>query len=776
MRIYELAKELGVANKDLLTKLKDGGFQVTTHMAVVTPEIQAFVEGTLKKQAATPAPQPSRTHSQPQKNAIPVETKTPSNFSAKQQEAPIVQQQKKQPAPVQTPVRSNQSLHDEAVDFVAPTKIIVAEEPKKLDIPDFEQVEAQEMREQERIKRLLTTAHFATPGLQMQQGPRRRRRRKYKPQHQQREPEKKAVTAVTVTGNMALFEVAELFGKQSSDLVLALLKKGQVCNRNHILLPDVIKSLGQQFNIAVTIPNASDKSSSVVARKASDKGQARWPVVVIMGHVDHGKTSLLDYIKKMNVAASEKGGITQHIRAWEAATAQGGKVVFLDTPGHEAFSYMRQRGSSITDIAILVVAADDGIMPQTVEAINHAKAAGVPIIVAINKIDKVSSPSAIETIKRQLAQHELMPSEWGGQTEIVQVSAKTGQGIDALLELIVLQAELMELKAERNVTPKAFVLESHVERGFGPVATVIVQEGTLKVGDFFICGGSTGKVRILVDSHEQRIKEAVPSTPVQVVGFDSFNNIGDELKVVPQQEYSRARSQKSAEIQAPTAAPQLSAAELLGQNAKAKDKKSINLVIKTDTRGSKEAVMDCIDKVIKANKEIKCPVNIVTTGIGDITEGDIELAENTDAIILGLHVKIEKNAQSMAKDKGVNVQVNGIIYELVDYLSALIKSKKEAVFSWNKVGEATVKKVFDIKGIGIIAGCYMREGVLSRGNKVVCMRGNKQMGEAKVTSLQRDRKTVKEIHAGYECGFTADGFNEWQEGDSVICYAETRVE
>jgi translation initiation factor IF-2 len=471
----------------------------------------------------------------------------------------------------------------------------------------------------------------------------------------------------------------------------------------------------------------------------------------------------------MNVAASEKGGITQHLGAYEVVSTHG-KIVFLDTPGHEAFSYIRERGARVTDIVVLVVAVDDGIKPQTIEAIKHAKAANVPIIVVINKIDKIQSPAAIETVKRQLAQYDLMPEDWGGKTIVVPISAKTGQGVDNLLELIVLQAQIMELKADPTAPARAFVLESKVERGYGPVATVICVEGTLKQGDYFTCGGSTGKVRLLINSYGIKVSSVGPAVPVRVVGFDSFSAMGDWLGVVSQADYAKAKANKSVE---PTTTGEGGAAQLM-LHMDTEKQKSLNLIIKTDTRGSKEALMGCIEKLSKLSREVKCPIYVVASGIGDISEGDIDFAASTNSVIIGLHIKQEKNAITLAKQKNIVVLIHHIIYHLVEELEQLLQSKREVEIVWNKVGEAVVKKVFDIKGVGVIAGCYMRDGILSRDYKVVCMRDGKKIGEGKVTSLQRDKKTVKEVHAGFECGFVCDGFNDWAEGDVVLCYTQVK--
>ncbi len=770
MRVYEFAKEHTLTSKDVLAVLKAGGFEVANHMAVLTPQAQTFLEKKYTQSTAKTTPKTSvaaakPVHKVPGREELGSLQKTPVKSNSEPHEAAIIKTAKPSP----TPIRHNPSVG------VLPSDDTIGTIPQRMPSinPTVEYVdtEDQEIQEQARIARLLHSTHLVNMPIAQQQGPRRRRRRKYRPQ-QVKEVAKAQVSAITVASGalMPLCDVADLFGKQSSELIMTLLRKGQVSNRNNLLPLETIRLLGEAFGITIAIKDTVVAGEQKFVKHVTP-GDLRAPVVVVMGHVDHGKTTLLDYIRKMNVAGSEKGGITQHIRAWEV-DGKHGRVVFLDTPGHEAFSYMRKQGSKVTDLAVLVVAADDGIMPQTIEAIKHAKDAGVPIIVAINKIDKASSPSAIETIKRQLSQHDLMPEDWGGTTVIAPISAKTGAGIEHLLEMIVLQAQLMDLKAPTDVPAKAFILESHVEKGFGPVATVICREGVIKIGDYFVSGTSTGKIRILVDSHGKRIMQAGPSVPVQVVGFDTTAGLGENLRIVGQQEYGKLRAEKQIEqvSSTPALAPKVSLVAATG------NKKSINLILKTDTRGSKEAIMGSIDKLVKANKEIKCPMVIVASGIGDITEGDIELAENTDSIIVGLHVKVERNAQALAKEMDVTVQLHDIIYKMIDELTALLLSKKEIRYVWNKVGEANVLKVFDIKGTGVIAGCYMREGVLSRGNKAECMRSGRKVGEAKVSSLQRDRKSVKEVHAGYECGFTADGFDGWAEGDTVIFYAESKVD
>ena len=488
--------------------------------------------------------------------------------------------------------------------------------------------------------------------------------------------------------------------------------------------------------------------------RSSAQTHSRSPVVVIIGHVDHGKTTLLDFIRKTKVAAKEQGGITQHLRAYQAETAQG-NIVFLDTPGHAAFTKMRARGVKVADIAVLVVAADDGVMPQTVEAIKHAKAVNVPIIVAVNKIDK-ATPMQIEPVKRQLAQHDLVPEEWGGQTLFVPLSAKTGQGVDNLLEMIILQSQLMELTTDEAVPAKGFVLEARMEKGRGAVATVLCHEGTLAVGDYFIAGNSHGKVSSLMDSRECMLKKVAPSIPVQVAGFSVLPEAGDSFEVVSQERYKNVRSEKSVVHDVDI--------------SKFAQGESINLLIKVDTKSSKEALLGAIDQLPRAGEK---SLHIVYAAVGDISESDVTLAAAaTQAIIYGFHVKPEANALVLAQKNNVTVKLFQIIYRLLDDVALLMKQEQAVKMVRTKIGEAVVRRVFETKNEGTIAGSYVKKGCFSRNGYVIAWRGKNKIGEGPIKSLQRDRKTVKEVHADFECAFIVDGFNDWQVDDRVECFLD----
>ena len=459
---------------------------------------------------------------------------------------------------------------------------------------------------------------------------------------------------------------------------------------------------------------------------------------------------LLDFVRRTRDAAKEKGGITQHLSAYEVDSVHG-KIVFLDTPGHEAFSYMRKKGTSVTDLVVLIVAADDGVMPQTVEVINHAKATGVPILVAINKIDKVDRASAVEKVKRQLAQYDLLPEDWGGDVVCVPISASTGEGVEELLEMIVLQSQMMDLKSDPSAKGKGFILEAKQEKGFGSVATVVCLNGTINVGDHFVCGSSVGKVRLLVNSHGERVTSAGPSIPVQVVGFDTFVSLGDWLKVVSEKEYFKERGVRKRGF-----APKKEAFGLSqeGENAI----KIIPIMVKTDTHGSQEAVLGVIEKINKTNPDVACRLQVIGGSVGSISEGDVEFASETKAKILGLHVKAEKNSALLAREQVVDIVLFDIIYKMAEYLEKFLKDSEEEIVVLKKTGEAVVKKIFDLKKRGTIAGCYISDGKCTSNSVVACIRDGIEVGKGKIVSLQKERKSVKEVITGQECGFLTDSF------------------
>lgn len=556
-----------------------------------------------------------------------------------------------------------------------------------------------------------------------------------------------------VAESMMVSEVAEKLGKPVTEIIMTLLKWGSVFTKNQVIPEELVVRIAQHFGVPV---GEVEKKSEVLLDKTVDGGelvQGRLPVVVVVGHVDHGKTTLLDYIRKTRVAAREKGGITQHLGAYEAVTDHG-NIVFLDTPGHEAFSKIRVRGVKVADLAILVVAADDGVMPQTIEAIKHIKSMGVPVIVAINKIDK-ADPSRIEVVKREVSQHGLLPEEWGGDVVCMPISAKLGKGVDELLEMILLQSQIMELKAETAGQAQGYVLEARLEKGRGIVATIICQRGILRVGDYFKAGNTVGKVTSLLDSHGKRQHAVNPSIPVLVAGFEELPEPGDLFEVIDKEAYKKARLSLEARK------------SLAPRSSTAKD--SFNILIKTDSNSSKEALIGSIEKL---SKKLDRGYHVINSGVGSISESDVMLAYNTSSKIVGLHIKPEASAAQLALRLGVEIKLFDIIYKLLESLEERSEKAKPTKMVRKKIGEATVLKVFDIKNLGVIAGSYVKDGRFSKDGTVVIYRGNRKVGEGAISSLQRDRKQVKEVHTGYECAFLIAGFDAWQPDDRVECYLE----
>lgn len=567
-------------------------------------------------------------------------------------------------------------------------------------------------------------------------------------------------TKIVITP-MTVADFALKAQKPVTEIILALLKKGIAAAKNNVISEKIVLDLANVYGLEIIEPQKISAQKDVEAQadiqSSINKGdwEPRLPIVVVIGHVDHGKTTLLDFIRKTRVASKEKGGITQHLGAYEVNTDHGG-IVFLDTPGHEAFSIMRARGIKVADIAILIIAADDGVMPQTVEAMERAKEVGLPVIVAINKIDK-ASPAQIENVKKGLAQYDLLPEEWGGQTVIIPISAKLGTGVDNLLEVVSLQAELMELKANLSIPARGYILESKLERGLGPVATVICLHGRLNVKDYFVAGEVSGRINSMINSQGKKVSVAMPSIPVQISGFSALPHSGDPFQVVSKQDL-----RKGAALEKPTSvAPLIQPAQ----------DKAINIIVKADNASSKEALVNSINKISKKiQKNSSQSFTIVHAGIGNIAESDINLAADTQSIVYGFTVKTEPSALSLGKKLKVEVKNFDIIYKLLEDLEEVADSRKEIKYITKKVGEASVLKVFDIKNLGVIAGSIVKNGRITKDCSIKIWRGKQMIGEGKIKSLQKERRTVKEVLAGFECGFIVEGFTDWQIDDRAECY------
>ena len=579
----------------------------------------------------------------------------------------------------------------------------------------------------------------------------------------QREPRE-----VTVTEGITVRELAEKLDIRAKDLLKTLLDRGVFASINQALDVPTATNLAEAFNGIVQVVTFEEQvvQEEKIKEERSGNLQPRAPVVTVMGHVDHGKTSLLDAIRETEVAAGEAGGITQHIGAYEAHVGDR-RIVFVDTPGHEAFTRMRARGAKVTDIVVLVVGADDGVMPQTEEAIAHARAAKVPIVVAINKIDKPDAQP--ERVKRQLADRGLMPEEWGGETVMVEVSAKTKQNLPRLLEMILLVGDLRELKADPDAPASGTVIESRVDRGRGPVATVLVQNGTLHVGDVFIVGAVYGKVRAMFDDRSQPIKQAGPSTPVEVLGLQGVPEAGDQFQVADEAkarhivEYRQSK-QREASL-AKTASGRLTL-DQLHEQLRAGEMKELPVVVKADVQGSAEVLTEMLPKLSNDQVTLK----VIQSGVGAINESDVILASASNAIIIGFNVRPERKASDLAQREGVDIRMYSIIYELLDEVRKAVAGLLAPVIKETYLGRAEVRDTFRVKGAGVIAGGSVQDGIVKRDADVRVVRDGAVAYTGRVISLRRFKDDVNEVRAGFECGIGISNFNDVKVGDILECF------
>ena len=602
-------------------------------------------------------------------------------------------------------------------------------------------------------------------------------KQKKKPKKRQEEEKKVQITAppkpskrkIKVGESVSVSELAKSMGVKASELIKKLLELGIVANINQTIDFDTAALVADEFGYELELDTFKEEDLIEEIHDRPEDLKPRPPVVTIMGHVDHGKTTLLDYIRNSNITEQEVGGITQHIGAYYVETEEG-DIVFLDTPGHEAFTAMRARGAQVTDIIVLVVAADDGVMPQTREAINHAKAANIPIIVAINKIDKPNAKP--EVVKRQLAELGLLPEEWGGDTLFAEVSAKTGKGVDELLSLILLQAEVLELKANPNRPAKGTIIESKLDKAKGPVATVLIKTGTLKKGDYFVCGEHYGRVRAMMDSQGRSISSAGPSMPVEITGISGVPTPGDDFVVVKSEKIAKEiveyRKKKKAEVSGKKPSVRL---EDLYARIQRGEVKELNLIIKADVHGSLEALEKAISEL--STDEIK--VSIIHSGIGAITESDVMLASASHAIIIGFNVRAVGRVKEIAEKEKVEIRYYRIIYDVIDSIKKAMQGLLEPEYKEVIIGHAEVKQTFRIPKVGTVAGCLVTEGRIERNAKIRVLRDGVVVHDGKIASLKRFKDDVKEVPAGYECGVGIENFNDIKEGDILEIYTIEEV-
>ena len=583
----------------------------------------------------------------------------------------------------------------------------------------------------------------------------------------------KIETAYMTAETITVRDLTERIGKPAGEIIKKLMLLGIMATINQELDFDTASLVASEFGVTLEMKldkTAEDALSAENVEDSEEELVTRPPVVTIMGHVDHGKTSLLDYIRKAKVAVGEAGGITQHIGAYIAKVGDR-QITFLDTPGHEAFTAMRARGTQATDIAILVVAADDGVMPQTIESINHAKAAKCPIIVAINKIDKPGADP--DAVKQELTRYELVPEEWGGDTIMVNVSAKTGEGVDDLLENVLLLADMLELKANPNRKARGVIIEAKLDHSRGAVATALVQNGTLHVGDMVVAGNAFGRIRAMVSSRGERVKHATPSTPVEIIGFGGVPEAGDEFMAVADEKLARQVVEERAAKARASMVKNSSASTLeeLYSKLEQGEVKDLNIIIKADVQGSVEAVKQSLEKL--SNAEVR--VRTIHSGVGAITENDVMLAGIDGAIIIGFNVRPDAKARDAANRDGIDIRYYRVIYQAIEDIEKAMKGMLTPEFRENVIGHAEVRNVFKITGVGIVAGSYVTDGKLQRNAQVRLLRDNVVVYEGKLSSLQRFKDAVKEVADGYECGVCLENYTDIKEGDVIECFVMEEI-
>ncbi len=814
VKIQTIADEAGLSNKELLEKANELGYNVKAINSSISMEeagilVDYAISGILPKGFEKPAKiskkvpkKEDETVQEPLEELAAeksVEVKHQDRSPALSKEVPqkellsrggitIVRKAKQPEAPIHKPMPVAESIqaaakkkkHKKTVEpkeigakleimgdrnFGGSDEIYDSAEVVLLDFSDkniYEEMKRQEQKDKEEQKRRglqAGTSKFMPQTQSIRRGGKRRKRTF------RSEESSEKVTTIEIPENVRVYEFAEKVGKSVAEVIKVLFALGTMVTKNDFLDKDDIEILSDEFEVEVATINPLDALDYVAAydAQADEHLEERSPVITIMGHVDHGKTSLLDKIRSAKVADREAGGITQHVGAYQIEK-NGKKVTFVDTPGHEAFTEMRSRGAQATDIVIIVVAADDGVKPQTKEALSHAKAAGVPIIVAINKIDKPGANP--EMVKTQMAELGIQTTEWGGSHDFVSVSARTGEGIDDLLDVILLQAELMELKADPTRLAKAIVIESSIEKGFGTVANVIVKNGTLRVGDNVIAGNTFGRVKAIRSDDGHAMKEVGPGSPAAIIGLNEVPGAGEVLVAMSSEREVRELAQKRAEY---ARAKQLSRStkatlEDLSSLIAEGQLKSLPVIIKADVQGSLEAIKGSLEKL--KNEEVK--VNVIHEGVGGVTDSDVTLSSASEnSIILGFNVRPTGDVKRKAKELGVEIKSYSVIYDLIDDVRAILGGMMSPVISEEITGQAEVRETYAVAKIGTIAGCKVIEGSIIRGSKARLIRDGVVIYTSTISSLKRFKEDAKEVKNGYECGIMLENYNDIQERDII---------
>ena len=780
VKVYQLAKELKISSKELLYRLEDLGIMVKNHMSTLTTDEVVKIREAFAKIHTEAKPKKVIIRKKPPATEIP-DKEMPVTLQIKEEKK---EEKVEKEIPSVTEEITPVSASKEELAEKAQTEEVLKEKPKKKKSKE-EALDIEEKRKrkkpsipQKRHRQVVidifeedeetSSAVYSAEVIPIS---------KPKPKKKERKPPLKPVTAppksikrrVEMGETITVGELARAMGVKAGELIKKLMDLGVMSTINQPLDYDTASLVASEFDYEVKQVGFVEED---VLKPIPDKPEdlkPRPPVVTVMGHVDHGKTSLLDAIRHTNVISMETGGITQHIGAYYV-TLDKGNVVFLDTPGHEAFTAMRARGAQVTDIVVLVVAADDGVMDQTREAINHAKEAKVPIVVAINKIDKPNANP--ERVKRELSKLGLTPEEWGGDTLYAEISAKKRMGIDNLLELILLQAEMLELKANPDKPARGVVIEARLDKGRGPVATVLVKEGTLKIGDYFVCGLHHGKVRAMFNDRGKPVKEVGPSLPAEVQGISGVPEAGDSLVVVENEkiakEVSHYRQQKQREATLVRAGVSL---ENLYEKIEEGEIKELKLVIKADVQGSVEALKEALTKL--STQEIK--VNVIHASTGVITESDILLASASHAVIIGFNIRPSAKVMDLAEKEKVDIRYYEVIYQLLDDIQDAMKGLLEPEHKERIIGEAEIRQLFKVPKVGIVGGCYVRKGEINRSCKVRILRDGVVVYNGRLSSLKRFKEDVKEVGTGYECGMSFENFQDIKVGDIVEAYVVEEV-
>jgi translation initiation factor IF-2 len=761
IRIYELAKKLGVPNKSILNELSKLGIEGKTHSSNIEPEIAQKVEALILQKKAS---KPSREKA-PETKSVADVVQSPQEKLSGQQKGPLT-------VPVEIALESEEPgvIGAEEKETAKEKALTTPLEEEELKIPDKfkKEIEAEKIEKfktKPGMQRAFQTIRKVEPKkIHDQRSFKRGGRGRFyqtddrKPQVQLVVPRKKTLKMQEGT---TVKEFAELISVKMSDVIKKFMELGYMPTINQPVDADAALLIAENFGIKVELAPIEADTVDMETPEDLSTLVSRPPVITIMGHVDHGKTSLLDAIRETKVTETEAGGITQHIGAYKV-NLSGKDIVFLDTPGHEAFTAMRARGAKVTDIVVLVVAADDGVMPQTVEALNHAKAANVPIVVAINKIDKPEANAS--RVKNELAEYGIISEEWSGQNIFVEVSAKKRIGIEHLLEMILLQADVMELKANFDKPARGTIIEAKLDKGRGPVATVLVQSGSLKVGDAFLAGHHAGKVRALIDDRGKRIIGAGPSTPVEVIGFADVPSSGDIFTVVEDEKRARqialARQQKQRLVEI-AKARKLTLDEIYAK-IKEGEIRELNIIIKGDVQGSVEAMKDALENITHPQVKVK----VIHSSVGGINESDVMLATASSAIIIGFSVRPELKAGQVAEKEGVDIRLYNVIYEAIDDVKKALEGLLEPTLKEKVLGRAEVRQVYPISRIGTVAGCYVLDGTMSRASDGVrIIRDNIVVYTGKLSSLKRFKEDARDVQTGYECGIMIENFNDLKVGD-----------